>query len=57
MSDDDLDICLHCKHLKRNYLNGRLVSDYCNKGALNVHHILRCREFSRSWKSRLGLVE
>ena len=57
MSDDDLDICLHCKHLKRNYLNGRLVSDYCNKGALNVHHILRCGEFSRSWKSRLGLVE
>lgn len=54
MSDD---ICLHCKHLKRKYLNGKLVSDYCNKGALNVHHLLRCREFSRNWKSRLGLVE
>ena len=57
--DDDLDICLHCKHLKRKYLFGKLVSDYCEKpiSGVDVHSILRCPYFKRSWKSRLGLVK
>ena len=51
------DICLHCRHLKRKYMNDKLVSDYCNKGSSNVHCIIKCNSFSRSWKSRLGLVK
>ena len=56
---DDLDICLHCKHLKRKYLFGKLVSEQCTQtiSGVNVHNILKCPYFSRSWKSRLGLVE
>ena len=50
------DICLHCKHHKTKYLNGKLVSDYCNLGVWNHYYLLTCTYFKRSWKSRLGLV-
>ena len=56
---DDLDICLHCKYLKRKYLKDRLVADYCAKpvSGIDVHSILQCPYFCRSWKSRLRLVK
>ena len=57
--DDYFDICLHCRHLKRKYLYGKLVSEKCTQpvSEINVHWILRCPYFSRSLKSRLGLVK
>lgn len=51
------DICLHCRHHKTKYLNGKLVSDYCDLAVWHHHHILQCCYFKRSLKSRLGLVK
>ena len=50
------DICLHCKHHKNKSINGVTVADYCKKGHGNHHWLLQCRDFSRNWKSRLGLI-
>ena len=55
--NDDFDICLHCKHYKKEYFKGRLIADCCNIGSRNVHQTLQCRFFSRTLKSKLGLVK
>ena len=51
-----MSICEHCKHYKTKKLNGVIVSEYCKKGG-PVHSYIKCNSWSRSWKSRLGLVE
>ena len=52
-------ICNHCRHRKTKYLKGTMVSDYCRKYG-NPRCFPKCMEcagFSRSLKSRLGLVK
>ena len=51
-----MSICEHCKHYKTKKLNGVIVSEYCKKSK-TLHHFIKCKDWSRSLKSRLGLVE
>ena len=51
------DICLHCKHHKTKSINGIIVADYCKKRNANHHWLIKCSDFSRSLKSRLGLIK
>ena len=51
------DICIHCRHYKKKRLHGRIVSERCaNRHMGNNVHFRKCSGFSRSIKSRLGLV-
>ena len=54
--EKSMSICEHCKHYKTKTLNGVIVSEYCKKGSGNIHWVLKCPYWSRSLKSRLGLV-
>ena len=51
-------ICNHCRHRKIKYLKGTIVADYCKKygNPRGFPEGLKCRGFSRSLKSRLGLI-
>ena len=49
------NICKHCRHYKTKHLKGIIVAEYCKNGANSVG-FLKCDGFSRSLKSRLGLV-
>lgn len=51
-----MSICEHCKHYKTKKLNGVIVSEYCKKSKGSLHYFLKCSGWSRSWKSRLGLI-
>ncbi len=55
---DDNGICKHCGHRKIKKLHGVIVSDYCKKygNPRCFPECLNCRGFSRSLKSRLGLI-
>lgn len=53
-----MNICPHCRHRKTKHLNGYVVADYCKKygNPRCFPECCRCGGFSRSLKSRLGLV-
>ena len=50
-----MDVCNHCRYYKTKHIKGVLVSEYCKKGSRRLG-VLQCDGFSRSLKSRLGLV-
>lgn len=53
-----MEICPHCRHRKTKYLDGIKVVDCCRKygNPRCFPNCLTCSGFSRSLKSRLGLV-
>ena len=55
---DDEGICKYCRHRKIKYLKGTIIADYCKKygNPRCFPECLECRGFSRSLKSRLGLI-
>lgn len=54
-----MKICNHCRHHKVKYLNGYVVSRKCKAigGCVAFNTFSQCQYFSRSLKSRLGLVK
>lgn len=52
-----MKICNHCRYHKVKYLNGVKVSERCAKILNPNFDCLECYLFSRSLKSRLGLVK
>ena len=52
-------ICKHCRHYKTKSFKGMLIAEYCRKygNPRCFPSCLRCEGFSRSLKSRLGLVK
>ena len=52
-----MSICEHCRHYKTKKLNGKIVSECCKKRSNRLHDFIECDMWSRSWKSRLGLVK
>lgn len=51
-----MSICEHCRHYKTKKLHGEIVSEYCTKKK-PVNYYIQCSNWSRSLKSRLGLVK
>lgn len=57
-----MSICEHCRYYKTKKLNGVIVVEYCKKYSssnftFGLHSFIKCNGWSRSLKSRLGLVK
>lgn len=52
-------ICNHCRYRKIKYFRGYIIADYCKRygNPRCFPKCERCGGFSRSLKSRLGLVK